>query len=110
MTIYDIKTEEEFLSFAKNNQNKLVFLDFYATWCGPCNDISPYIKQLSVKYPNIFFLKIDVDRLPEISAFYKVRAMPTFVILRNNREVTRGTGASTVLINDLIKKAQMKYF
>ena len=42
--------------------DKLVLVDFFATWCGPCKMVAPAIEKLSSTYPNAVFLKVDVDQ------------------------------------------------
>ncbi len=61
---------------------KYVFVDFYTKWCGPCKAISPKIESLSVKYPNIIFTKIDIDKNSntKISDNYDINSIPTFMI------------------------------
>lgn len=51
---------------------KAVFVDFFATWCGPCRMIAPKIDQFSQQFSNIVFLKVDVDECPELAEKYEV--------------------------------------
>ena len=51
--------------------------------CGPCKNIAPFVDDMSVKYPNAHFLKVDVEECPETAVAYNVNSMPTFIFLRN---------------------------
>ncbi|THU60849.1 hypothetical protein C4D60_Mb07t17070 [Musa balbisiana] len=73
--------------------NKLMIIDFAASWCGPCRSIEPAIKAMSSRFTNAVFLKVDVDELPEVSQQWKVQAMPTFVLVKRGQEVGRIVGA-----------------
>lgn len=55
-----------------------IVVDFSATWCGPCKMISPFFEELSLKYPNLVFLKVDVDACQGVAAECGIAAMPTF--------------------------------
>ncbi|KAH9304802.1 hypothetical protein KI387_009206, partial [Taxus chinensis] len=57
------------LEEAKNN-GKLVVVDFTAVWCGPCRIISPIFVDLSTRYTNVVFLKVDVDELQGCKVIY----------------------------------------
>ena len=70
-----------------------VVIDFFATWCGPCKRIAPTYEKLSESFPGIVFLKVDVDESPEIVNQYDINAMPTFVFLKDGKEVKRVEGA-----------------
>ncbi|VDK44765.1 unnamed protein product [Anisakis simplex] len=73
--------------------SKLVVIDFYADWCGPCRYIAPIFEQFSQQYTEAVFVKVNVDLCRQTSAVYGVSAMPTFVFVRNNQEVDRMMGA-----------------
>jgi len=81
--VIKVHTEKEFneaMEKAKTS-NKGVVIDFFAIWCGPCHYISPFYADYSEKYPNVMFLKVDVDQLAVISQKYKVECMPTFKLI-----------------------------
>ncbi|KAJ3674683.1 hypothetical protein LUZ60_005299 [Juncus effusus] len=73
--------------------NKGVVIDFTATWCGPCRFIGPIFDQLSEKFTNVVFLKVDVDDRADVAKEYTVEAMPSFVFLKDGAEVDRLVGA-----------------
>ncbi|KAI9638928.1 thioredoxin-like protein, partial [Dioszegia hungarica] len=68
-------------------------VDFWATWCGPCKLISPHFEKLEQKYPQIKFVKVDVDEQAEVAQEVGVRAMPTFVAYNKGEKVKDLTGA-----------------
>ena len=74
-------------------QQGAVVIDFFATWCGPCKRIAPTYEKLSEAFPNIAFLKVDVDESAELVNMYDVSVMPTFVFLKDGKEVKRVEGA-----------------
>lgn len=73
----------------------VVFVDFYATWCGPCKVTGPIIEQLADEMKNIKFIKIDVDQNPELSSEYQVFSIPTFLIFKDGQVVNQFVGAQS---------------
>lgn len=88
------------------NTGKLVVMDFFANWCGPCKMISPIYDKLASEgaHPNTVFLKVDVDTASDVTAKYAVSSMPTFVFLKNGAVVDRFAGASEKKLLDTINK------
>lgn len=84
--------------------SKLVVVDFTASWCGPCKRIAPFYDELSAKYPNAVFLKVDVDQCQETAAGQGVTAMPTFMFFRNKTKLDKIQGADNKALEDMIKK------
>ncbi|KAF8659427.1 hypothetical protein HU200_058454 [Digitaria exilis] len=76
-------------------------IDFSASWCGPCRFIEPAFKEMSSRYTDVIFVKIDVDELAvrdsdsvfDVARTWKVEAMPTFVLAKGGKEVSRVVGA-----------------
>lgn len=80
-------------------------VDFYATWCGPCTAIAPFVEKLSLEYADVNFLKIDVDEASEIAAEYSVRAMPTFKLFRKGEQICEVVGANPAALKKAIQSA-----
>ncbi|KAI0132434.1 thioredoxin-like protein [Xylariales sp. AK1849] len=104
MTVHNIQTVEAFReAIAKN---KVVMLDCFATWCGPCKAIAPLLANHSnnEKYQGIFFAKIDVDDLPELSQELGIRAMPTFMLFKDGEKADELVGANPNALTTLLDK------
>ncbi|CAL2027322.1 unnamed protein product [Caenorhabditis brenneri] len=89
---------------AKADKNRLIVVDFFATWCGPCRMISPYFEGISSQYTNATFLKVNVDQARDISTHYRVSAMPTFLFFKNKNQVDMVRGANQNGIQSAIQK------
>ncbi|ACO64799.1 predicted protein [Micromonas commoda] len=86
-----IESAEEFATLKKGD--KPVLVDFTASWCGPCKKIGPFFEELAAKYPDVVFVKIDVDDLDDVAAECGISAMPTFQLYSNGVKVQEMTGA-----------------
>ena len=72
---------------------KPVLIDFHATWCGPCQTMSPIIDEVKNHFGDrIRVLKIDVDKNQQAAAKYKVRGVPTFLLFKNGEVQWRSAG------------------
>jgi len=72
--------------------DKVVLVDFYATWCGPCKKLSPIIEEVATEHDEIKLIKVDVDQNPNLSQQFSITAMPTLVVIKNGEEVDRSVG------------------
>ncbi|KAJ5906966.1 Thioredoxin [Penicillium subrubescens] len=81
-----------------------VLVDFYATWCGPCKAVAPKVGEFSEKYENVRFLQVDVDKMRGVAQQFEITAMPTFVMLKDGKEVHRVRGADLKSIDDWLQK------
>lgn len=72
--------------------NNLVLIDFYADWCGPCKKMNPILNRIADQNKNVKLLKIDAEKSDNIASAFKVEEIPTYVIIKNGRQVWRGVG------------------
>lgn len=83
----------------KNNNNIQEFypriLYFTAKWCGPCQRIQPFYKNLAENYDTIKFFKIDVDENSDLASRYNIKSMPTFIFYKNKDNFNILTGADS---------------
>jgi thioredoxin 1 len=79
-----------------------VVVDFFATWCGPCKRISPYLEKLSEELTDVVFIKVDVDELENVAREQNISAMPTFYLFKNGEKVADLVGASQDKLKSLI--------
>ncbi len=78
-----------------------VLVDFYATWCGPCQMMSPILEQVGASLRDrVQVVKIDTDRYPTIASQYQIHALPTLVLFKNGQPVERIEGV--VQANQLV--------
>ncbi|GAA6063285.1 hypothetical protein JCM10212_004667 [Sporobolomyces blumeae] len=95
----------ELNSLLASNKSRLVVIDFHATWCGPCHAIAPVFDKLAQEHKaTTTFAKVDVDKASDISRAYQVRAMPTFVFVRNERKVGELKGADPKALEAMIRQ------
>ena len=74
--------------------DKLVIVDFWAVWCGPCRMLSPTVDELAETYADkIDVVKCNVDDCQEIAMEYGIRSIPTLLFFKNGEVVDRSVGA-----------------
>lgn len=70
-----------------------ILLDFYADWCGPCKVIGPIINELAEEYEGrALVAKVDTEKNPRLSAYFKIKSLPTLAFVIDNKVMNRFHG------------------
>ena len=80
MATIDI-TKETFEDTIQKNETVLV--DFWAEWCGPCRSFAPTYEEMSEKYPDLVFAKVDTEDQQELAGAFNIRSIPTLMVFRD---------------------------
>ncbi len=87
--------KQQFTSFedAIANSDQPILVDFYATWCGPCQMMAKILEQVNIQLNGqVRILKIDTDRYPQIASNHQIQALPTIVLFKAGQPVDRFEG------------------
>lgn len=91
-----------------NNTDKLVFIDFFATWCGPCKMLSPIIAEIANEYnETVKVCKVNIDENQELAIQYNIVSIPTLMFFKNGKLLKNTVGFHSKeelkeIINELI--------
>ena len=78
------------------DSEKPVFIDFYATWCGPCTAFLPTLKEVKAELGDLArIVKIDIDKNQELATKLGVRSVPTLMIYQKGEQKWRTTGGKS---------------
>ena len=69
-----------------------ILVDFFATWCGPCNMLSPILENISNTRADFNIAKVNIDELRDLAIDYEVEVVPTLLIFKNGKVVGRIEG------------------
>jgi thioredoxin 1 len=97
-------TEDNFQRYSDGD--KPLFVDFWASWCGPCRTMDPVVEKLAERYSDkIVFGKINVDEEMALSSRYQVLSIPTFMLFRNGQPTDAVIGAiGEVALEQFVKR------
>ncbi|CAJ1939948.1 unnamed protein product [Sphenostylis stenocarpa] len=89
---------------ALKQTNKLMVVDFTASWCKPCKVMDPVIQEFADKFRDVEFVKIDVDELLEVSQSFQVQGMPTFMLIKKGKVTDKVVGVKKEELQRLIEQ------
>ena len=71
---------------------KTVLLDFWATWCGPCQMIAPVVAQIAEENPDVVVGKVNVDEEMQLAQAFGITSIPTLIVIKNGKAVEKAVG------------------
>ena len=96
-------TSENFESEVLNSE-KPVWVDFWASWCGPCRMLSPIVDEIAEEVQTIKIGKVNVDEQQDLAGKFGVMSIPTLILFKNGQPVNKSVGAkSKAALLDFIK-------
>lgn len=92
--ILHLNTAQAFDELVREYPNKIIILDFWAEWCGPCKSFAPVFKRLQEEYSNKYiFGKVNVDENREIARRFSITGIPTTLFVKNGKVIHKKVGA-----------------
>lgn len=77
------------------NSSLPVLVDFFATWCGPCQMLSPVLDEIASQHSEFKVCKVDVDQAADLARKYRVMSVPTLLVVKGGEVVKRVSGTCT---------------
>mmetsp|Transcript_19348 Transcript_19348/g.28635 ORF Transcript_19348/g.28635 Transcript_19348/m.28635 type:complete len:131 (-) Transcript_19348:215-607(-) len=107
--VREVQNQQDFDSALKEAGDKLVVVDFTASWCGPCRAIAPKFEALSETHKDeVVFLKVDVDKCKDVSRSQGISAMPTFKFFKQGKLYDGFLGGDLSKLETGLKKYSQK--
>ena len=79
-------------NFKKTVESGTVLLDFWATWCGPCQMIAPVVHEIAEEYPDVTVGKVNVDDEANLAASFKIVSIPTLIVIKDGKITAQAVG------------------
>lgn len=92
--IIKVRSQGEYDNLLKDYNERIIIVDFWAIWCGPCMAFAPVFEKLQKEHSQDFiFAKVNVDELPSIAQKYRITGIPTTLFIKNDKIIHKIVGS-----------------
>jgi len=102
MTKGEIQSVKAFNDLLESSGEKLVVIDFYAEWCGPCRSVAPKLERMASEFPDVVFGKVNIENAKEVATIFTISSIPHFKLFKNKKEVSDIMGSNEASLKELI--------
>jgi thioredoxin reductase (NADPH) len=89
------------------NDNEIVLVDFWASWCGPCKQFAPTFAKSSEEHPDVTYVKVDTEAEQELAAAAEIRSIPTLMAFKKGKLLFNQPGAlPPAALEDLVQQVR----
>ena len=105
--VNEIEDDIDFDNQISAAQSKLVVVDFFTTWCGPCRQVAPVLTRLAAENPDVLFLKVNGENCYETARQYSISGWPTFLFFKDGLNCGRVRGANVPELTQTIQRLKI---
>lgn len=105
--MHEVFTLDELEAFLEECGDKIVVIDFWAAWCGPCKIVGPVFERLArdpAVSSKLIFVKVDVDEATDIAEWIGIECMPMFCFYKNGEKIDEFAGANGKMLEEKIRQ------
>ncbi|XP_037809471.1 thioredoxin-2-like [Lucilia sericata] len=100
-----LANKNDFYKILKETNNRLLVIEFFAHWCGPCKILASKLEQVAEAYKGkILIVKVDVDEFEDLAMEYDVSAMPTFMLMKNQQKLEQFSSSNAQTLDQNLEK------
>ncbi|KAI8128235.1 Thioredoxin-T [Lucilia cuprina] len=105
VNLHILANKNDFYKILKETNNRLLVIEFFAHWCGPCKILASKLEQLAEAYKGkILIVKVDVDEFEDLAVEYDVSAMPTFMLMKNQQKLEQFSSSNAQTLDQNLEK------
>jgi thioredoxin len=106
MSVTEITNADDLVNAIKGSKTSYILVDFYAEWCGPCKSMAPIFQGLAEQFPNIRYLKVNIDEVPKLADTFGVYSIPLFLMFKSGdlKPIDKVMGADAGKLKRMTKR------